>query len=216
MAKRGASPDRLLWQLVPFGPNHCAGRELYLYHPHRRQPTPRFTRDPPARWPRSRRHRWTAHEAVADSCPTAPGAPASPPREPRRLRSRSWTAGGPSCSGGRASCYRIPRRTTGSSGCRCAPSSRPWRASSPPPKDRFQVHRRELPLPNRIVAPGPEPSQLLLVGYREPVLAQDDVVVDEHLFEEGRLPQEQRMLLRRTESHHLLDTRPVVPGPVEQ
>src|SRR6185369_7490866 len=29
-------------------------------------------------------------------------------------------------------------------------------------------------------------------------------------------PQEQRMLLRRTESHHLLDTRPVVPGPVEQ
>src|SRR5258707_4069864 len=24
------------------------------------------------------------------------------------------------------------------------------------------------------------------------------------------------MLLRRTESHHLLDTRPVVPGPVEQ
>ena len=30
------------------------------------------------------------------------------------------------------------------------------------------------------------------------------------------LRSEQRMLLRRTESHHLLDTRPVVPGPVEQ
>src|SRR5258705_4085721 len=85
-----------------------------------------------------------------------------------------------------------------------------------PPEDRLQVHRRELPLPNRIAAPGPEPSQLLLVGYREPVLAQDDAVVDEHLFEDGRLPQEPRMLLRRTESHHLLDTPPVVPGPVEQ
>src|SRR4029077_6358761 len=76
-------------------------------------PTPRFTRDPPARWPRNRRHRWTAHAAVGDSCRTAPGAPASPPWEPRRLGSRSWTAGGPSCSGGRASCYRIPLRTTG-------------------------------------------------------------------------------------------------------
>ena len=32
----------------------------------------------------------------------------------------------------------------------------------------------------------------------------------------GHLAQEQRVLLRRTESHHLLDAGPVVPGPVEQ
>lgn len=56
-----------------------------------------FTPYPRAGWSRSRRHRWTAHAPVGDSCRTAPGVPASPPREPRRLRTRWWTAGGPSC-----------------------------------------------------------------------------------------------------------------------
>ena len=46
--QRGASPDRPLWQVGGFGPNHCAGRDLYPYRLHRRQPIPRFTRYPPA------------------------------------------------------------------------------------------------------------------------------------------------------------------------
>src|SRR5262249_11813231 len=54
------------------------------------------------------------------------------------------------------------------------------------------------------------------LGNREPVLTQDNAVIDEHLFKNRRLPQEQRMLLPRTKTHHLLNTRPVVPGPIEQ
>src|SRR6185312_16232322 len=85
-----------------------------------------------------------------------------------------------------------------------------------PPVDRLEVHRRELPLPHRVFEPLLKAAQLLGVGHRKPILAQDDAVVDQHVLEDRRLLQKQRMLLWRTESHHLLNTRPVVPRPVEK
>ena len=85
-----------------------------------------------------------------------------------------------------------------------------------PPVHGLQVHRAELPLPDRVVEPRPEPAQLLVVGHREPVFAQQYAVFQQHLLDDRGLPQKQRMFLRRAESHHLLHAGAVVPRPVEQ
>ena len=85
-----------------------------------------------------------------------------------------------------------------------------------PAVDRLQVHRAELPAAHRIIAAGLEPTQLFVLGDREPVLAQNNPVVDEHLLEDRTLPQEQGVLLRSAETHDPFHAGPVVPGAVEQ
>ena len=85
-----------------------------------------------------------------------------------------------------------------------------------PAGDRLEVHRGQLPLPHRVLQPGPEAALLLLVADREPVLAQQDPVLDEQPLEDRALVQEPAVLRGRAEAHHLLDAGAVVPGPVEQ
>src|SRR5690606_18234920 len=59
---------------------------------------------------------------------------------------------------------------------------------------------------------------LLLVHLvdRQPVLVEQDAVVDQQLLEHRRLFQEQLVLVGGTEAHHLLDAGAVVPAAVEQ
>ena len=85
-----------------------------------------------------------------------------------------------------------------------------------PPVDRLQVHRAELPVPDRILQPGAEALQLFGVGDGEPVLAQHDAVLDQHPLEDRGLRQEPVVLLLGAEAHHSFDPGAVVPGPVEQ
>ena len=63
-----------------------------------------------------------------------------------------------------------------------------------PAGDRLQVHRGQLPPPHRVVEPGLEPALLLVVADREPVLAQQDAVLDEHPLEDRALVQEPAVL----------------------
>jgi len=64
--------------------------------------------------------------------------------------------------------------------------------------------------------PDGEPRPLFGRRDRKPQLGQADPVVDEHLLEQRRLPDELGVLLGRAVAHHPLDPGPVVPGPVEQ
>jgi phosphoribosyl-dephospho-CoA transferase len=59
-------------------------------------------------------------------------------------------------------------------------------------------------------------SQLLGVGHREPVFAQQDAVLEEHLLEDRASAAKTAHILRRTEPHDLLDAGAVVPGPIEE
>jgi hypothetical protein len=66
------------------------------------------------------------------------------------------------------------------------------------------------------VDPPFEPVRLLLLADLEPVLHEDDAVLDEHPLENGHLAQEQVVLLGGAESEHALDAGAVVPAAVEQ
>ena len=85
-----------------------------------------------------------------------------------------------------------------------------------PARDRLEVHRGELPAPHRVVQAGAEARLLLLVGDAEPVLAQQDPVLDEHPLEDRGLVQEAAVLVGGAEAHDPLDAGAVVPGAVEQ
>src|SRR3954462_3907788 len=60
-----------------------------------------------------------------------------------------------------------------------------------------QVHRTELPLPDRIPDTGLEAPLLLLVADFHPQLDQDDAALDEELLRLGTRLQEALVLLRR-------------------
>src|SRR4029077_16493985 len=85
-----------------------------------------------------------------------------------------------------------------------------------PPRPRVQVGLRELPSAHRIADPLAEAALLLLVRDREPVLDQQDAVLDQQAFEDRALAQELLILLRRAEREHALHAGAVVPGPVEE
>jgi hypothetical protein len=85
-----------------------------------------------------------------------------------------------------------------------------------PPGDRLQVHRGELPARIGSCSRDLEPVLLLVVADREPVLAQQDAVLDEQPLEDRALVQEPLVLLVGAEPHHPLDPAAVVPAAVEQ
>ncbi len=85
-----------------------------------------------------------------------------------------------------------------------------------PAPARFDVHRAELPLLERILDPHLEAMGLLGVGDREPVLHQDDAGAHQHLLELGHRAEELLHVGLGAEAHHPLDAGPVVPGAVEQ
>jgi tetratricopeptide (TPR) repeat protein len=73
-----------------------------------------------------------------------------------------------------------------------------------PVGDRLQVHGRQLPPAQRVVQPGLEAALLLFVADREPVLAQQDAVLDEQPLEDRALVHEPAVLLLGAEPHHVL------------
>ena len=81
---------------------------------------------------------------------------------------------------------------------------------------RLEVHRAQLPAPQRILRALLEAPLLLGVADREPVLEQDDPVAHEHALELRARAQELAVLLVGAEAHHVLDAGAVVPGAVEQ
>ena len=85
-----------------------------------------------------------------------------------------------------------------------------------PAAARFQIHRAELPLLQRIVDPHREAQMLLFVGDREPVLDQDDAGTHQHALEFRHRAEEFLDLVFGAEAHHPLDAGAVVPAAVEQ
>ena len=69
-----------------------------------------------------------------------------------------------------------------------------------PAGDRLEIHRGQLPLPHRVIEPGREPALLLGVADREPVLAQQDAVLDQQPLEDRRLVQEALVFLLGAEA----------------
>lgn len=80
----------------------------------------------------------------------------------------------------------------------------------------IEVDLRELPALHRVVDAVLEAAVLLLVGYREPVLHQDDPATLDHALEVGAVTEELPHLLLGRPPHHTLDHGAVVPGTVEQ
>src|SRR5262245_60191109 len=85
-----------------------------------------------------------------------------------------------------------------------------------PAAARLEVHRRELPLLERVVDAALEAQLLLLVGDREPVFDQLDPGAHEHALELGRGVEELLVLRVGAEAHHALDPGAVVPAAVEE
>ena len=85
-----------------------------------------------------------------------------------------------------------------------------------PAGHRLDVGRRQLPLPHRVGEPRLEAPLLLGVADREPVLAQQDAVLEEQPLEDRALAQEAVVLLGRAVAHDRLDAGPVVPAAVEE
>src|SRR3954452_9151944 len=81
---------------------------------------------------------------------------------------------------------------------------------------RLQVHRAELPAPQRVLRALLEAPLLLGVADRDPVLAQLDAVAHQHPLELWAGAQELAVLLVGAEAHHVLDAGAVVPGAVEE
>src|SRR5699024_10339246 len=84
-----------------------------------------------------------------------------------------------------------------------------------PASDGLQVHRGKLPATQRILEARGEARVLLLVRDREPVLTQDDAVLDEQALEDRGLVQEATVLIGGAEAHDALHPSAGVPRAVE-
>jgi hypothetical protein len=81
---------------------------------------------------------------------------------------------------------------------------------------RLEIDGRELPALERIGRPFGEPLLLLALIDREPVLQEQDAVVNQQTLEDRRLFEKPPVLGRRTEAHDFLDAGAVVPTAIEQ
>src|SRR4029077_13898818 len=79
----------------------------------------------------------------------------------------------------------------------------------------LDIHRAQLPLPDRIVDPGPEPSLLLVHPYLEPEFDQDDAAVHNIFFDLRAERQEAPVLIGRAKAHDIFDAGAVVPAAIE-
>src|SRR5262245_13092333 len=80
---------------------------------------------------------------------------------------------------------------------------------------RGKVGLAQLPLAQRVLDPRLEASGLLLVAHLEPVLEQDDPVLDHQPLEARDHPEEALALVRGTEPEHVFDACSVVPAAIE-
>src|SRR5208283_5759754 len=79
----------------------------------------------------------------------------------------------------------------------------------------LQVHGAQLPALRRISDARHEPTVLLLLRNVQPVLEQDDAVVDQEVFEDGTAFEKLLVFLLGAEAHDELDASAVVPASVE-
>ena len=84
-----------------------------------------------------------------------------------------------------------------------------------PALEGFEIHRAQLPLPDRIVDARHETALLLLLTDLEPDLEQPDAAIDHELLDDRAELEEALVLLGRAEAHDVLDAGPVVPAAVE-
>jgi hypothetical protein len=84
-----------------------------------------------------------------------------------------------------------------------------------PALTRREVHRTQFPLTHGIVDTRFEPALLLVIAHFEPELDQDDAAIDDELLDLRTDLEKPLVLLRRAESHHVLDTGAVVPAAIE-
>src|SRR5262249_57414467 len=83
-----------------------------------------------------------------------------------------------------------------------------------PSAPRAQVGRAQLPLPQRIFDAGLEAPLLFLIAHFEPILDEQDTIIDHEQLKLGADLEETTVLLRRAEAHYVLDAGPVVPTAV--
>ena len=79
----------------------------------------------------------------------------------------------------------------------------------------FEIHRAQLPLPDRIVDARHEAPFLLLLADLEPDLDQPDAAIDDELLDDRAELEEALVLLGRAEAHDVLDAGAIVPAAVE-
>src|SRR5260370_14801675 len=80
----------------------------------------------------------------------------------------------------------------------------------------LQIHGAQLPALAGVVDPPEEPSLLLVIADRKPVLDQDDPGAHEHSLELRTCTHEIFVLGVCAEPHDMLDARAVVPAPIEE
>src|SRR6202007_2137317 len=80
---------------------------------------------------------------------------------------------------------------------------------------RLDIHRAELPLPQRIVDPRLKASLLLRLADLEPQLDQDDAPVDDVPLHSRAELEEALMIPLGAEAHHIFNAGTIVPAPVE-
>src|SRR5262249_24060918 len=85
-----------------------------------------------------------------------------------------------------------------------------------PAPARFQIHRTELPLLDRVMDSHQEPEMLFLVRCGHTVLDQNDPGTDVHALEVRYRAEKLFDILLRAETHNALDADAVVPTAVEQ
>src|SRR5271166_1078072 len=76
---------------------------------------------------------------------------------------------------------------------------------------RFEVHRTELPLPQRIVNAGQKTALLLLLSDLKPELDQHDPAINYVLFDLGTQYQKLPVLLLGTKPHDMFNACAIVP-----
>ncbi len=84
-----------------------------------------------------------------------------------------------------------------------------------PARPRLDVHRRQLPAPQRIVDARGHAPLLLLRAHFEPQLDELDPGAHDPFLRGGTEPQEILILLLAAELHHVLDAGAVVPASIE-
>src|SRR5262245_33017303 len=84
-----------------------------------------------------------------------------------------------------------------------------------PAPERFDVHRAQFPLPQRIVDARLEPALLLLLADLQPHLDQDDATVDDIFFHLRAQVEKTAMLGLAAKAHDVFDAGAVVPAAVE-
>src|SRR5256885_11203598 len=84
-----------------------------------------------------------------------------------------------------------------------------------PASMRFHIHWTELPDLPAIMNPCLEATILLFLADFQPVLDQDNAILNDEMLSNGGILEEFLVLLVGAEAHHMLDARPIIPTAVE-